>query len=135
MSGRIAPAPDLRTEFFWTGGKEGELRFQRCEACRSFIHPPQPRCPDCLGEKIAVEVVSGRARVGGFTVNHQPWLPNFPPPYVIAIVEIEEAPEVRLTTNIVGCDPEEVYIGMPLEVEFEEVNGMWLPLFHPAKED
>jgi hypothetical protein len=70
--------------------------------------------------------------VATFTINIQPWIPGFDPPYVIAMVEIEEQPGVRLTTNIVGCAPEDVYIGMPVEVQFEHNDDVWLPLFAPV---
>jgi uncharacterized OB-fold protein len=86
-----------------------------------------------LTKTLAPEPVSGRAIVASYTVNVQPWIPGFDPPYVIAIVEIEEEPAVRLTTNIVGCPPDEVHIGMPVEVVFEQYDDVWLPLFQPAQ--
>ena len=76
--------------------------------------------------------MSGRARVATFTVNHQPWYPGMDPPYVIAIVEIEEQADVRLMTNIVSCDVEDVKIGMPVTVRFEHQDDVWIPLFEPA---
>jgi acetyl-CoA acetyltransferase len=75
--------------------------------------------------------VSGRATVAGFTVNHQRWLPKFPPPYVVAVVALEEDCSVRLTTNIVGCDAGEVAIGMRVRVAFEQHDRVWIPLFEP----
>ena len=66
-----------------------------------------------------------------FTVNHQPWIPGYDPPYVIAIVEIEEQPDVRLMTNIVGCEPADVHVGMAVEVMFDHHDDVWLPLFAP----
>jgi len=130
---RVLPKLTRQNEDFWTGGREGELRFLRCRACRAFAHPPQPRCPACLGTELAPEAVCGRARVATFTVNHQAWIPGQDVPYVIAIVEIEEDPSVRLTTNLVGCSPEEVRIGMPVRVVFEEHEDVWIPLFEPAE--
>ena len=130
---RIAPQLTPENEFFWTAGANGELRFKRCADCAHYIHPPAPYCAECLGKNIEIVGVSGRAVIGGFTINYQQWLPSFPPPYVIAIVEIEEAPYVRLTTNIVGCDPADVRIGMPVEVVFEPCEDTYLPLFRPVK--
>jgi uncharacterized OB-fold protein len=130
---RLLPLVTPENEHFWTGGAEGELRFLRCTECRSFVHPPAPVCPGCLSKSCRPEAVSGRARVHTFTVNHQPWIPGFDPPYVVAIVELEEDPSVRLTTNIVGCEIEEVEIGMSVRVCFEELSeGIFLPLFEPA---
>ena len=66
-----------------------------------------------------------------FTVNWQPWYPNLDPPYVVAIVALPEQDGLRLTTNIVGCEPDDVYIGMPVRVVFEDWDGVWLPFFEP----
>ena len=127
------PSPIVTPEnaFFWNAGAEGRLRFQHCGACDRFIHPPSPRCPACLSDEIAVRDVSGRARVATCTVNHHPWHPELPPPYALAIVEIEEAPYVRLTTRVVNCDPEAVGAGMALQVLFQKQGDAWLPLFQP----
>lgn len=52
-------------------------------------------------------------------------------PYVIAIVELEEGP--HMTANIVGCEPEAVRIGMPVEVTFEDVSEeISLVMFRPV---
>ena len=51
---------------------------------------------------------------------------------MVAIVALPEQDDFRLTTNIVGCEPDEVFIGMEVEVEFEDYDGVWLPYFHPV---
>jgi uncharacterized OB-fold protein len=80
-----------------------------------------------------VEAVSGRATVMTFTLNHQPWVPAPDHPYAIAIVELEEQEGLRLTTNVVNCPAEEVRIGMPVRVVFEQHDDVWVPLFEPAE--
>jgi uncharacterized OB-fold protein len=133
---RLLPSLTPLTAPFWTGGERGELVFQRCQDDGYRIHPPTPVCPRCYGRRIAPEAVSGRATVAAFTVNHQVWNPTMPPPYVVAIVEIDEQPDVRLTTNLVNVDPDAVTIGMPVRVVFEEHEDkdgkVWIPLFEPA---
>lgn len=126
---RVVPGEN---EFFWTSGRDGKLRFLRCEQCLYLIHPPSPICPRCLSKSVSPAEVSGRATVLSFTVNHQPWIPGYDPPYVIAIVAIAEQPDVRLFTNIVDCDVDEVRIGMDVEVTFEHHDDVWIPLFAPA---
>jgi len=128
---RILPRLTQENRFFWTSGADGRLRFLRCRTCGDYVHPPSPICPHCLTKTLVPEPVSGRATVATYTINVQPWIPGFDPPYVIAIVEIDEQPSVRLTTNIVGCRPEDVSIGMPVEVLFEQYEDVWLPLFQP----
>jgi uncharacterized OB-fold protein len=128
---RVLPEITPLTEFFWTSGRDGVLRFLQCQDCRELIHPPAPVCPACLATDVAPATVSGRARLHTFTVNHQQWIPDSRP-YVIGLVEIQEQPSVRLTTNIVECPIDEVMIGMDLVVCFEEHDDVWLPLFRPA---
>ncbi len=118
--------------FFWTSGADGRLRFLRCSACRNYIHPPAPVCDKCLSMELEVVAVSGRATLAAVTVNHQMWIPTIEPPYVVGIVEIEEQASVRLTTNIVDCAEADLAIGMALEVEFEENEDVFLPMFRPA---
>jgi len=130
---RVLPAPDELTEFFWSSGRDGVLRFLRCDACLRYVHPPAPVCGYCYGRTLHPETVSGRATLHSFTVNHQPWDAGMTPvPYVIGLVEIDEQDDVRLTTNIVGCEPDDVKIGMSLQVVFENQDPVWIPLFEPA---
>jgi acetyl-CoA acetyltransferase len=76
--------------------------------------------------------VSGRATLASYTINHQPWMPGLDVPYVIALVELVEQAGLRLTTNLVGCAPDAVRIGMPLRVTFRDVSDdVALPLFEP----
>ena len=83
--------------------------------------------PDVL----AVQDVSGDGVVQSCTTNFQQWSPEMPAPYSVAVVAIEEDDRIRVTTNIVGCDPEDVHIGMPVHIAFEQVEDVWLPLFAP----
>jgi uncharacterized OB-fold protein len=129
---RILPGVGDDNGFFWTSGADGRLRFLRCQACGYWIHPPSPLCPMCHSRDVVPEAVGGRAEVHTFTVNHQAWIPGFDPPYVVAIVELPEQEGLRLTTNLVGVAPDEVRIGLPVTVVFEQWDDVWLPLFQPA---
>jgi uncharacterized OB-fold protein len=117
---RVLPELTETTRHFWEGG--------------AWIHPPTPLCPECLGKDLAIEAVSGRATVLTFTLNHQQWVPSPDHPYAIAIVELEEQEGLRLTTNVVNCAAEDVRIGMPVQVIFEQYEDVWIPLFEPAEE-
>ncbi|MHB1712387.1 MAG: Zn-ribbon domain-containing OB-fold protein [Acidimicrobiales bacterium] len=128
---RLLPRLDNDNRFFWTGGIDGILRFLRCSSCRQFVHPPVPLCPNCLCVDLTPEPVSGRGTVHSYTVNHQQWIPGSDP-YVIGLVAIDEQPEVRLMTNLVGCEPDDALIGTAVEVMFEESGDVFLPLFRPV---
>jgi uncharacterized OB-fold protein len=129
---RILPRLTDQNEFFWTSGADGRLRFQRCQACGYWIHPSGPICPMCHSKDLAPVAVAGDAVLHTYTVNRQAWLPGFEPPYVVAIVELPEQEGLRLTTNLVNVALEDVRIGMPVRVVFEQWDDVWLPLFEPA---
>ncbi len=130
----MRPLPQLTpaTEWFWTSGADGQLRVQGCQDCKALVHPPVPLCPSCRSRSWEPTVVSGRGTVVAYTVNQHRWLPGFEPPYAIANVALAEDPTVHLTTNVVGCDPDEVHIGQEVMVRFEAVDDVWLPLFEPT---
>jgi uncharacterized OB-fold protein len=127
---RVLPRPDADTEFFWTSGRDGTLRFMRCGQCGTWIHPPSPWCPECLSHDVSPEAVSGRGTVFSYTVNYQPWEPDLAP-YIVALVELEEQQDLKLTTNLVRCRADDVHVGMPVTVEFEDHDPIWLPVFAP----
>jgi uncharacterized OB-fold protein len=131
----VFPIPQVNDEnrAFWTGGRDGELRIARCGDCGYWIHPPTPRCPRCLGENVAPQSVSGRGRVYTYTVNEREWAPGVELPYVIAIVQLDEQPDLRLMTNIIECPSSQVAIDMPVQVEFREQGDVYAPVFRPAK--
>ncbi len=126
------PALEPESERFWRACREGRLEIARCTACAWYVHPPRPVCPRCGGREVAWEPVSGRATVVSYTVNHQRWMPGMDVPYTIGLVELVEQADLRLTTNIVGCAPDAVTIGMPVRVTFQPASDeIALPLFVP----
>lgn len=138
---RLAPTPTAESTPFWTGGRDGELLIFRCHGCGRFYHPPGPVCWRCRSFDVAPEKVSGRALVAAYTINRQPWIPGFEPPYVVAIVELADEPDVRLITNVVDIAVCDVHVGLEVEVFFEEwpagtgddESRVWIPLFRPVR--
>jgi uncharacterized protein len=128
---RVQPALDDENRSFWTSGQDGRLRFLRCQACGYWLHPPGPRCPVCGSREMAPEAVSGRGEVWSYTVNHQPW-DGDTEPYAIVLVALPEQDGLRLTSNLVNCPPDDVHIGMPVQVTFERHDAVWFPLFEPV---
>ena len=125
---RVLPRLDDENRFFWTSGADGVLRILRCNNCQFYIHPPSPICPRCLSRDVAPQTVSGRGRVETFTINYQQWIPGSEP-YVVAWVSIDEQPSVRLSANLIDVEPDDVAVGMEVEVTFEHVEDVYLPLF------
>jgi acetyl-CoA acetyltransferase/uncharacterized OB-fold protein len=131
---RTLPLLTFDSEFFWTGGADGTLRFRQCQDCGALQHPPGPLCTACRSADIGVTEVAGTGTLVSYTVNHQTWNPAFPPPYVVGLVAIDEDPRVRLTTNIVGCESDDLAMGTRVKVRFEEAGDLYIPLFEPAGE-
>lgn len=128
---RYLPEPTWESEPFWTSGKQGVLAIHRCLDCRRWFHPPAPACWHCRSRNVGPEPSVGTGVVAAFSVNVHQWLPKFPPPYVVAIVELDDEAGVRVTSNIFGCEPEEVYIQMPVVVDFEDWEELSIPVFRP----
>jgi acetyl-CoA acetyltransferase/uncharacterized OB-fold protein len=128
---RPLPVVTEDNRYYWQAGADGVMRFKSCNACGALLHPPVPVCRYCRSTDIGIRDVSGRGIVIGFTVNHQPWDPRFPPPFVIATVAIEEDPRVRVISNLVDVDPDTLEVGMRVQARFEHHEDVWLPLFVP----
>jgi uncharacterized OB-fold protein len=129
---RTLPEIGPDTAFFWTAGASGRLEFLQCRDCDHYIHPPVPLCPDCGSHSVTPQPVSGFGHVVSYTVNHHKWREDFPVPYVIAVVEMEEQCGLRLTSNIVGCSPDAVVMDMQVRVVFEKYGELYIPLFSPT---
>ncbi len=133
MSGKPVPRPTPETQPFWDAAQRDELCIQYCHDCGSHYFYPRPFCPDCFGENVTWEAVSGRATLHSYVINHRP-APGFEDeaPYAIALVQLHEGP--RMMTNIVGVPntPEALVLDMELEVTFEDQGGMKVPKFRPA---
>ena len=129
---RKLPALTADNTPFWQGGRQGVLNIHRCGACQRWFHPPAPICPRCASFDVAPQPVSGAGTVASFTVNQQAWTAELKDPYVVAIVDLAEQSGLRLLSNVVGVASEQVYIGMAVQVQFEQHEDVWLPLFAPV---
>ena|ERR1043166_7083308 len=118
------PLPNPDNQGFWDGCRQHQLRLQRCRGCAAFRHQPRPVCPRCNSFDYEWAPSSGRGTLYTFTIVHGPTLPAFQvqAPYNVAVVQLEEGPFI--VTNIVGCNAEQLRIGMPVEVVFENVTEM-----------
>jgi uncharacterized OB-fold protein len=121
----------VESGFFWTPQDDGALWIARNSRTGQWFHPPPPEDP-VTREELTPAPVSGQGTVFTFTVSHQAFLPGMAVPYVLAIVELAEQTGLQLTTRIVNCAPDDVRIGMPVSVVFEDHDGVRLPVFEPA---
>lgn len=127
------PIPNPESVEFWEGCKREELLIQKCLACGRFRYFPREHCPTCSDQTYEWVQASGMGTLFSWIIVYPPTLPAFQQkvPYPVILVELEEG--VRMISNIVDCDNEELRIGMPLQVIFEEViDGVTLPKFRPV---
>jgi uncharacterized protein len=112
------PLPTLDTLPFYEAAQRGELRLQRCTACRTFRHYPRPTCPACLVREFTWERASGRGTVYTWTIVRGPTLPAFEAqlPYNVVDVLLEEG--VHFVSQVLDCPAEDIYAGMPVEAVF-----------------
>jgi uncharacterized OB-fold protein len=127
--------PDQFTREYWERTARGELAFQRCAHCTTFRQPPGPICPNCNSFATEWVPVAGRGTVYTYTVVTHAVHPALADtvPFNVVLVEFPDAPGVRLVTNLVDVAPEELTMGMEVEVVYERTPAMTLPRVRRAR--
>ncbi len=116
------------------GRANHRLHIQRCGDCHRFQHPPEPVCHHCLSFNLGDAEVSGRGTIYSFEIATQAFHPWFADkiPFVIAVVELIEQPNLKLITNIVEVDPDSaaIAVGAEVEVTWQQLDDEFtLPVF------
>ena len=135
------PIPDEASAPFFDGALQGRLMVLRCRACATFQSPTaylgvpvRPRCLSCFAAALEWAPSTGHATLYSFALMHQLYDEAFAGeiPYNIAVVETEEG--VRITSQVVDCQNDELKIGMALEVTFERISdAVAVPKFRPRR--
>lgn len=133
----LAPTIDADGAPFWEYAAQGELRIQACAACGELRFPPRPCCPHCQSFEAEWHRMSGRGRIWSYVRPHPPLLPAYAAqaPYNAIIVELADAPQIRLVGNLVAApdapldsvEPERLRIGARVQVAFTDVDGVTMP--------
>ena len=129
------PLPVLQglTGEFYAWCAQGELRFQRCDACGAWRHVPREMCARCGSPAWSWQRSSGRGRIFTWTVAARALHPGFAAdaPYAPVVVEMEEG--VRLVSQMLDCPPDALAIDMPVVVELVSAGpDVVLPKFRRA---
>ena len=101
--------------------------------CGLLRWPPAFLCPECHSKDSQWVACKGKGTVYTFAIYYTAFYPEFKDdlPYVVSIVELDEGP--RMMSNITGCDPEEVYCGMEVEVTWTDATEEFtIPVFSPC---
>ena len=129
------PVPTPETRPFWQAARRYELSLPYSTQCEQFFFYPSRFCPRCFRWDIEWRTCSGRGTLYTYAIQYRPQMIGFTPPYVTAIVQLEEGP--RMMTTLVGVDPDPAQIAcdMSVEVTWEDVNDeIAMPLFRPAQQ-
>lgn len=127
------PQPTELSKPYWEACREGRLTVQRCKRCDGYVFIPQPCCGTCLSEDLEWVKSSGKGTLYSFTTVYRPQQPTFEVPYTVIVVELEEG--YYMLSNLIGVEPDEIKIGTPLEVFFEERSEeISLPFFRVRAE-
>lgn len=129
------PVPTLRGEerIYFAEARKHRLVYQHCERCGAAVFYLRTVCPVCTSEQLAVVAASGRGEIYSFTTQYRAAHPSFAAdvPYTVVLVDLPEG--VRVLADLVDCAPEDVRVGMPVEVLFDDVTPeLTLPRFRPA---
>ncbi|MEV5650587.1 OB-fold domain-containing protein [Nocardia sp. NPDC052254] len=132
----IPPMVTEETAPFWEGAAAGRLLVEHCHSCGADSFPPRGICRRCRKREPTFVEITGTGTVYSYTVNYQRWLPNLEVPYAIVLVEFPGHPGIRVAGRLRGCDPEQVMIGMPVEIGFEPgPDDVAVPSFLAADSD
>ncbi len=124
----IAPTPDADDQYFWDGVAQGKLLLQQCSACSEIRQPPLPMCPHCSSLEWNTLEASGRASVYSWIVSRHPTEPNLEP-RIVVLLDLEEG--VRLVSNLVDIELEDVKYGLEVESVFRTLDDVELVQFRP----
>jgi uncharacterized OB-fold protein len=125
-------ATDRWSEPFWTATTQHRLEIPRCTSCRRFRMPPSPFCPSCQSQEQEWVSVSGAGTVYSFTLITNPPFPEAADhlPYAPALVELDDAPGVRLVSAVVDAPLDRIAIGSRVSLVWQDLpDGVTLPRF------
>lgn len=118
-------SPSLQ-EIFTAFLEKRELRVMRARSTGAFVDFAElGRVSPGDGEWVAT---SGRARLYSYAVYRRQYHKDFPPPYNVAAVILEEGPFLIAT---VDAEPQQLAIDMPLIAAFDEAGRL---IFKPVTE-
>lgn len=132
------PLPDItdQTRPFWTAAKQGKFVLQKCGRCATFNFHPKPWCIECGSRELAWTEARPFGTVYSHTVstsvamNYPGWEADLP--LILCLIDLDDG--ARMYGQVTGCKPEEIRIGLRVEVYFEDISeDAGIPKFRPTK--
>lgn len=140
MAEYTKPLPDVTWSWareYWEGCRRHEILIQKCGDCGAYRWYPKPMCPQCNSFNVEWTKVRGTGNIFSYTICYRPfgdvWKDSIP--YTVVIVELDDVTGVRLMADLIDCKPDDVRIGMPVSIMFDDVTPeVTLPRFRPTGE-
>lgn len=129
---RLLPNPDPVSQPFWDALHEHRLVLQKCGQCGAIRHYPRPVCDQCYSMEVEWADASGKGTVHSWTVSHHAFHISFKRdlPITLALIDLDEG--VRLNCQLKDIDPEDIRIGLPVRVGFEDLtDDVTVPVAFP----
>ena len=132
------PLPEItdQTRPFWAAAKAGKLVLQKCTRCGTAQFHPKPWCVECGCRDIPWTDAKPSGAVYAFTIsraiamNLAGWQGEMP--VIMCLIDLDDG--ARLYGQVVECKPEDMQIGMRVDVVFEDISEeAGIPKFRPAK--
>jgi uncharacterized OB-fold protein len=128
---RIASPRGHDNKWWWDACDAGKVLIQRCKGCQTLRHPPRPMCGECQSMEWDSIESTLDGEILSHTQLHHPKIPGYQYPLVCAVIKLAEG--TNIVSNVVGCDPSDVHIGMKVKGVVEQVDEKtMLPQFYPA---
>lgn len=111
----------MATSRFWREiPQRYRLEASKCKRCGREYFPPRAVCPECKSYEMEKVVLPSEGKVVTYTIIHvAPAAWRTLTPYAMGIIELTNG--VRLTAQIVDCDPEKIEIGQEVRLEFRRL--------------
>lgn len=122
---------------YWDAADKHRLNLQKCQDCKAWSHPPGPSCATCGSANLTWEDFGPdiQAEIYSYVISYRPFLPGFQDslPTIIAQAQLKDAPDVKLMCNVLECESEHMYIGMPVKMMWDDITEeralpQWVPV-------
>ena len=120
------------TSEYWENIENKKLTRPVCNSCGENFFTPQVLCPNCLSDDWSYSESNGIGAIYSYTTVHRPMGEGFPSPFVLVDIELDEG--WRMYSRLINCNPEEIAIGLEVEVIFEKFMDRTLPFFQARNE-
>ncbi|MFH1320431.1 MAG: Zn-ribbon domain-containing OB-fold protein [Bacteroidota bacterium] len=101
--------------------KRYRMESGKCRKCNKLLFPARLICPDCGSKEFETVQLSGKGKLVTYTIiRTAPDGFGDLAPYAVGIIELEEG--IKIMSQIVDCNPEELNIGDQLVSQFRRIN-------------